>query len=233
MTNPTVTHAHPVQSRIWQLLLAALLSFSLVACGEVDDDDGDERSSVALPTDDTIPLDLYCKDIGLFGEDCVLDDPANPYARSIVTEDTKFDLDADAPSATAKFYLWATALARGAGNPGENQFYVGLYLHQMWASSNSELTRLQALRAYRSYLDNYFDTILFFEIPVDSGDFVPQDVNTFVGQMLFDPTDVTNTFTSTRLFNPDPAVNRFEASIEIGEWGYFWDQTLEIFTKQP
>lgn len=233
MINRTLKNAQPAESKGLLWVFIALLLIALTACGEVDDDDGDERDEVALPTDDTIPLDLYCKDIGLLGENCVLDDPANPYARSIVTEDSKFELDADAPSATAKFYLWATALARGAGNPGENQFYVGLYLHQMWASSNSELTRLQALRAYRAYLDNFFDTILFFEIPVDSENFVPQDVNTFVGQMLFDPTDVTNTFTSTRLFSPDPATNVFEASIEIGEWGYFFDEDTETFTRQP
>jgi hypothetical protein len=214
-------------------MLAALLVFLVTGCGEVDDDDGELRNEVALPTDDTIPFDLYCVDIGIFDNTCVLDDPANPYARSIVTEDTKFDLDADAPSATAKFYLWATALARSAGNAGENQFYVALYLHNMWASSNSELTRLQALRAYQSYLDNYFDTILFFQIPVGSDNDVPQDVNTFVGEMLFDPTDLTNTFTSSRLFNPDPAVNRFEASITVGQWGYVYDQTTEVFTKQP
>lgn len=233
MMNRTLKNAHLAESTGLQWIMIALLVLALTACGEVDDDDGDDRNTVALPTDDTIPLDLYCKDIGLVGDNCVLDDPANPYARSIVTEDTKFELDADAPSATAKFYLWATALARGAGNPGENQFYVGLYLHQMWAASNSELTRLQALRAYRSYLDNYFDTILFFEVPVDSGNFLPQDVNMFVGDLLFDPTDITNTFTSTRLFNPDPAVNRFEASLEIGDWGYVYDEATKTFTKQP
>ncbi len=233
MTNPIVKNAHPVQSRFLQLLFAAMLALLLTACGEVDDDDGDDVSTLQLPTDDTIPFDLYCRDIGLFDNTCVLDDPANPYARSIVTEDTKFDLDADAPSATAKFYLWATALARGAGNPGENQFYVALYLHQMWASSDSELTRRQALRAYQSYLDNYFDSILFFQIPVGSDNDVPQDINMFVGQMLFDPTNVNNTFNSTRLFNNDPDVNKFEASIEVGSWGYVYDEDTEIFTKQP
>jgi hypothetical protein len=213
----------------WRLLVAGMLILVLSGCGEVDDDDGTVVNTVALPTDDTIPLDLYCEDIGIFTETCILDDPANPYATSPLSVDLKFELDADAPSFTAKFYLWGTALAKGIGAPGENQFYVALNLHRMWASSNSELTRLQALRAYRSYLDNYFNSTTFFEIPVDSGNFVPQSLNIFTGEMLFDPADISNTFTSTRLFNPDPNVNRFEAEIEVGIWGYFYDQITEEF----
>jgi hypothetical protein len=213
----------------WRLLVAGMLILVLSGCGEVDDDDGTVVNTVALPTDDTIPLDLYCEDIGIFTETCILDDPANPYATSPLSVDLKFELDADAPSFTAKFYLWGTALAKGIGAPGENQFYVALNLHRMWASSNSELTRLQALRAYRSYLDNYFNSTTFFEIPVDSGNFVPQSLNIFTGEMLFDPADISNTYTSTRLFNPDPNVNRFEAEIEVGIWGYFYDQITEEF----
>ena len=215
----------------WRLLLGGLLLLALGGCG-VSDSDGEARDSIALPTDDTIPFELYCADIGIYPNQCVLDDPDNPYARSIVSEKTKFELDADAPSATAKFYVWATALARGAGNPGENQFYAALNLHRMWASSTSETTRLQALKAYRAYLDNFFDSVTFFEIPVGSGNLFPQSLNQGVGQMLFDPTDVTNTFgTSTRLFNPADAINRDEASKLVGSWGYFFDQTTEIFTK--
>ncbi len=215
------------------LLLVVFSSFMLLtACGK-SSSDGKVQNTVDLPTDDTRPFNLYCKDVGLYLEDCVLDDPDNPYARSAVTEDTKFDLDADAPSATAKFYLWATALTRGAGNPGENQFYVALNLHRMWASSNSELTRLQALRAYQSYLDNFFDTITLPEEPADSGIFVPRSMNLWTGQMLFDPTALGNYWNSTRLFNPDPDVNRNEAANEVNDWGYFYDQDLEIFSINP
>ena len=210
------------------ILLGALIMLT-TGCGEVDDDDGTDRSEVQLPTDDTVPFDLYCPDVGLFTETCILDDPDNPYARSAFDNELKFDLDADAPSATARFYLWGTALAKGVGAPGENQFYVALNLHRMWASSNSELTRVQALRAYQSYLDNYFNSTTFFEIPLDSGDFVPQSLNIFTGEMLFDPADGGNTYTSARLFNPDPAVNRFEAEIKVGEWGYFFDQITKEF----
>jgi hypothetical protein len=211
-------------------LVLIAVTFLVAGCGK-DSDDGTVTNSVQLPTDDTIPLNLHCADIGLKGETCILDDPNNPYARASVTELNKFDLDADAPSATAKFYLWGTALARGAGAPGENQFYTALYLHRMWAASNSELTRLQAIRAYRSFLDNYFNSLTFFEIPVGSGNLFPQDLTKFTGQMLFDPTDLTNTFTSSRLFSADANVNNNLAAQEVGTWGYFYDQNAELFIR--
>ena len=127
--------------------------------------------------------------------------------------------------------MWGTALARGAGAPGENQFYVALNLHRMWASSDSDLTRLQALKAYRSLLDNYFGSVTFFEIPLESDEFFPQSLNLWTGQLLFDPTALTNTFTSTRLFSSDPDINKSKATQEIAEWGYFYDQDAQQFTK--
>lgn len=206
------------------------VTFLVVGCGK-DSDDGTVTNTIQLPTDDSIPLVLRCANVGLKGEKCVLDDPKNPYARVIVNEKNKFALAADAPSATAKFYVWATALAKGAGAPGENQFFVALYLHRMWAASNSEPTRLQALRAYRSFLDNYFNSVTFFEIPIGSENFFPQNLNTFTGQLLFDPTALTNTFTSTRLFSADLNVNKNLANQKIGLWGYFYDQNTQKFIK--
>jgi len=221
--------AHTTSLKGKALILLAMVML-ISSCGK-DSDDGDIVNTVDLPTDDTIALKLHCADVGIFEETCILDDPANPYARAIVSEDNKFDLDAEAPSATAKFYLWGTALARGAGAPGENQFFTALNLHRMWAASNSELTRLQAIRAYRSLLDNYFNSVTFFEIPLDSENFFPQNLNMFTGQLLFDPTDLNNTFTTSRLFSADPNVNKDLANQEIGVWGYFYDQDVQQFIK--
>lgn len=211
-------------------LLLVVLALLVTGCGK-DKGDGDVLGAIELPTDDTKALKLNCENVGIHRETCILDDPNNPYVNVIVSQDTKFDLDAEAPSATAKFYMWGTALARGAGAPGENQFYVALNLHRMWASSDSEQTRLQALKAYRSYLDNYFNSVTFFEIPLDSDEFFPQSLNLWTGQLLFDPTALTNTFTSTRLFSSDPDINKSKASQEVGEWGYFYDQDAQLFTK--
>ena len=213
-------------------LLLAVLVLMMTGCGK-DSGDGVVRNTVALPTDDTIPFNLYCVDIGLYLNQCILDDPDNPYAFTPISEEGKFELDADAPSATARFYLWGTALARGIGAPGENQFYVALNLHYMWGSSNSELTRLQALRAYQSYLDNYFDSVTYFEIPDDSDEFFPFSLNRFTGEMLFDPADPDNTYSGARLFSPGEDENKSIASQVVADWGYYYDQDLGIFTRIP
>jgi hypothetical protein len=216
-----------IKTRVFVLLVVTLL---IAGCGK-DSDDGSVINTVQLPTDDSIPFVLRCTDVGIKNETCILDDSNNPYSRAAVNEGTKFGLDADAPSFTAKFYLWGTALARGAGAPGENQFYTALNLHRMWAASNSEITRLQAIRAYRSLLDNYFNSVTFFEIPIDSKKFFPQNLNRFTGQLLFTPTDLTNTFPSSRLFSEDANVNKDLANQEIGTWGYFYDQNTQQFIK--
>ena len=229
MINTPILNARKTSASLLLVLVSSLMLLS--GCGS-GSSDGTERNEVALPTDDTAPFRLECRDVGLFGEDCVLADVNNPYALSAITEENKFDLDADAPSATAKFYVWATALAKGIGAPGENQFYVALNLHRMWASSNTDTTRTQALRAYQSYLDNFLFSVTFFEIPEDSEEFFPFSLNVFTHEMLFDPADVNNTFTSTRLFSPDPAVNRDKASQKVGEWGFYVDKdTSELFTR--
>lgn len=217
----------------WCAVLVAVLVTAVAGCG-VDSDDGDDRNTVGLAFDDTVALDLYCANIGVFPDRCVLEDPANPYRFSIVTEDTKFDLAADAPSETARFYLWATALAKGAGIPGEDQYNVALSLQRLWGSSNSELTRLQALKAYRAYLDNFFDSIRFREEPPNSGNIVPRNLNKATGQNLFNPAGGGNQEGSTDpLFNPDPAINADEAAKEVGDWGYTYDQVNEIFSQAP
>ena len=227
MINTPILNARKTSASLLLVLVSSLMLLS--GCGK-SSSDGTEQNTVALPTDDTAPFRLECRNVGLFGEDCVLADSANPYARSSFDNELKFELDDEAPSATARFYLWATALAKGVGAPGENQFYVALNLHRMWASSNTETTRTQALRAYQSYLDNYLNSTTFFEIPEDSDEFFPFSLDEFTGEMLFDPTDVTNTFTSKRLFSPDPAGNRDRASQAVGAWGFYFDQTTEIFT---
>ena len=213
------------------LILAGVMILFAAGCGEVDESDGTVVNSIALPTDDSIPLNLFCADVGINNEKCILDDPANPYARVSVSEENKFELDGEVPSATAGFYLWATALARGAGAPGENQFYTALNLQRMWAASNSDLTRFQALRAYRSLLDNFFDSATFFEIPLDSGNFFPQNLNIFAGELLFTPTDQANTYTSAGLFSADPKVNKDLAHQALGEWGYFYDENTGLIIK--
>ncbi len=99
--------------------------------------------------------------------------------------------------AKARFYFWATALARRGS--GENQ-----YLHRTWpcmsygaqASMNgfgSPNAQEQAIKAYRSVLDNYFGSVTFFTTcdflpcPPNPETFYSIIVSDLTGQELFNP----------------------------------------------
>jgi hypothetical protein len=163
-----------------KLLLTVLLGASALVSagceGERAADDGQVINNIALPTD--VVLNFYCQNVGVHPETCVLDDPENPFATTTIIEfdpndpdaTNKFDLFNAIPAgpsgAKARFYFWATALASRAS--GENQFYAALALHELFdANSNvlskDELARAQALKAYRSVLDNFFGSATVFE----------------------------------------------------------------------
>ncbi len=133
-------------------------------------------TAIALPTD--VVLNLACANVGINDEQCVLSDPENPFATTTIIEfnvndpdaTNKFDLFNSIPAgptgAKARFYFWATALARRPS--GENQFYTAMALHELFdANSNvlstDELVREQALKAHRSLLDNFFGSVTVFE----------------------------------------------------------------------
>ena len=192
----------------------------MTGCGEVDSEDGQVLNSITLPEDSV--LKLFCPDAGIAAEPCILNDPDNPYATTPITDLNKFVLSDAAPSAKARFYLWSTAQAMSPR--GENQFRVAVELHQMFSESGSDLAREQALKAYRSVLDNYFNSATFFEAdflpPPDI--FFPFPVRKLVGQSM-----VTPAAPLTALFDqPIKALRQF------GEWGYTYDDqgTLD-FTR--
>lgn len=203
----------------WQTLLLSTIVLTVTACGEVDKNDGSVRNGIELPVDNV--LTLFCPDAGIAAETCILDDPDNPYALTSVNDDNKFELSDAAPSAKARFYLWATAQAMSPR--GENQFYVASALQEMYASSGSELAKEQSLKAYRSVLDNYYYSVTFFEAdflpPPDI--FYPFPVRKLVGQNL-----VTPTAPLTLLFD-----NATQVLEEFGQWGYTYDdQVTKDFT---
>ena len=151
-------------ARILFVMLSATLVLS--ACDEPDEDEGIVITGIELPTDTL--LNLYCPDVGIGGETCVMQDPENPYRTAVVLEfdpmnpdgPTKFDLFIEIPSgptgAKARFYLWATALAaRNDGfGAGENQWYLAQALHELFTYNEDPIIQAHALRAYRSVLDN-------------------------------------------------------------------------------
>ncbi|MEJ2534770.1 MAG: hypothetical protein P8008_04725, partial [Gammaproteobacteria bacterium] len=182
--------------------------------GERKAGDGEVINSIVLPTDTV--LNLACEDVGIAGELCVLEDPENPFVRVPILEfdvnnpgaENKFDLFNSLPpgptGAKARFYFWATALARRQS--GENQFYTALALHELWDLNRDPIIQEQALKAYRSVLDNFFGSVTVFtccpaaspdgETPVP----FPVGLNELVADNLF-RTDATG---YARLVPGDP-----------------------------
>ena len=164
----------------YRMVLLAVTALAVSGCNERDSkNDGEVINNILLPTD--VVLNLFCPDVGINDERCVLDDPENPFATVAVLEpdqvpededgnplaNSKFDLNNALPpgpsGAKARFYLWATALANR--QTGENQWYVARALHELYdANSNrvfeDELIKEHAKRAYRSVLDNFFGSVI-------------------------------------------------------------------------
>ncbi|MDJ0928564.1 MAG: hypothetical protein QNJ73_13080 [Gammaproteobacteria bacterium] len=151
----------------------------LVGCGGPSSSDGVVANEIPLPTDTL--LNLACADVGINIEQCVLDDFENPFRATVTKEfdpndpdaDTKFALNNSLPEgptgAKARFYLWATALARFPS--GENQYNTALALHELFTTSGDPLIREQAKRAYRSVWENFFGSVTVFEC---CGEFFPE-----------------------------------------------------------
>ena len=238
------------------LLFCALLALAITGCGGgggPDKGDGKVVNETQVPTD--FRLSLQCEDVGIYTETCVLDDPDNPFRTSIILEfdvnnpdaDTKFDqldeldLPAGAEGAKSRFYFWATALARFPS--GENQFFTAVALHEIYtagggANGGSPNARDQAIRAYRSVLDNFFGSVTFlstcdflFPSPPEPEYLYSVIVSDAAGKNLVDPPGPT-TFTDcdgnvndvlgleTLFPAPRPVDSEFTAKDLLGEWGY-------------
>ena len=212
------------------MLLFALAMLGIEGCGS-GDGGGKNITTQTLPTG--LSLTLECDGVGVYPEDCILDDRRNPYATVNIIEfdpqdedaDNKFDLFEQIPPgpeyAISRFYFWATALARRGS--GENQFYTAVALHELWSTGvddgfGSPNAQEQAKKAYRACLDYFFDDFTFigpFPDPNDpDGDFVPFPIRSLVGTQLVPSPDWAT------LFPADDSV--LAAKTELGEWGYFY-----------
>lgn len=213
--------SHGARSTPATALVALLTGLALLAvsgCDGRSDSDGTVINQILLPTDTL--LNLGCADVGIGFETCVLVDPENPFAFVPIPEfdvnnpdaPTKFELANNIPAgptgAKARFYLWATALARRPS--GENQWYTARALHELYSANSDPLIREQALRAYRSVLDNFFGSVTFFECC--GGISFPVTLNERVADDLY-RTDATG---FRRLVPGDP----LNVLSLLGEWGY-------------
>jgi hypothetical protein len=218
MTKNFIESARSASPRVGITVVLAVAVIAITGCDGRSNSDGEVINQILLPTDTL--LNLGCADVGIAAERCVLVDPENPFAFVAIPEfdvnnpdgPTKFDLANDIPAgpagAKARFYLWATALARRPS--GENQWYTARALHELFNANSDPLIQQQALRAYRSVLDNFFGSVTFFELP--GGVAFPATLNERVADDLY-RTDATG---YRRLVPGDP-INVLSL---LGEWGY-------------
>jgi len=205
-----------IMTRIKKFVATGFALLILTSCGSGG---GVNSNQIALPIDNV--LSFFCATEGVFTDDCVLFDPNNSYVYTQIDDVTKWTLEAAAPSAKARFYIWATALARAP--TGENQFYTAKALHEVFTISGDVRVKAQALLAYRSVLDNYFGSVTYFKAPwLGPGITYAQPLADLVGDYMHNPSAV-----SLGLLYTDPTL----ALSAMSSWGYVYDPATGSMIK--
>ncbi len=217
-------HSTRTQAALFRLPLLVLFGLVTAGCGG-SNSGGTDITTIALPTDTL--LNLTCEEVGVWPESCVVDDPENPYRSGLSESSTSITrmrrpsspwrdaIPAGRTGAKARFYLWATALARRAS--GENQWYTARALHELYNYNDDPVIQEQALKAYRSVLDNFFGSATFFECCANldpNGDPVPFSIP--LNELTADDLYRTDATGWTRLIPGDPLL----AISVMADWGY-------------
>jgi len=239
MSNINQRKAEPAM--IKHLILALLGAGALFVAGcasERDENDGQVFNTILLPTD--VVLNLACENVGVHPETCVLDDPENPFAAVPISEFdpfnpedpfNKLELEAKIPKgptgAKARFYFWATALARQGS--GENQYFTALALHELFdansnALSEDELVREQALKAYESTLFNFFSSVYVRTCRVVDGCNPPVNFFVTINERVADNLYRTEA-TGWRRLVPGIPLAAIEQMID---WGFTYDPCTDL-----
>lgn len=129
-----------------KLLVVPALGLLLAGCNPSDG----EPTAVASNEG----FSLYCPNVGINDNQCVLSDPENPYANETVNATNKYTFFGATTNARGAFYLWATAQANDQS--GENQYQTAKSLHELYDDNGNAAAKEQAKLAYKSVLDNFY-----------------------------------------------------------------------------
>ena len=240
MKNLNRPEAQPSVLKRLLLVLSGIVALGVAGCdsGERDENDGQLFNTIILPTD--VVLNLACEDVGVNPETCVLDDPENPFALVPIPEfdpnnpDDPFNklvLNAAIPAgpngAKARFYLWATALARFPS--GENQYFTALALHELFdansnALSEDELVREQAIKAYKATLDYFFGSVYIRTCRIVDGCNPPTNFFYTINEEVADNLYRTEA-TGFRRLVPGIELRVIELLLD---WGYTYDPCTDL-----
>lgn len=110
---------------------------------------------------DALDFQLYSRDVGVYPDTSVLDDPNNPFAEVALGTDVQWDLTADEQWVGA-FYAWSTLLATYQPT-GESQYYTATALSQIYLREDADPDDLyfvwrNAVDGYQVVLDTFPDS---------------------------------------------------------------------------
>ena len=203
------------------IILTLVISVILGSCFDDPVFEKHDRGPVPIPVGNGSNFSLYSEDTAIYPDKSVLKDPNNIFALANLTEFNKWDYAGSEFSEEARFYMWATRLAKWAS--GENQYYTAEALHQMFSNTGNEDLRQQAIRAYRSVLVNFFYDITWFEYPPGSEDTYPYKLNRLACERLYDPSGL-----GLRNLFDDHDYPDIIAMGAIASWGFVYDRSADI-----
>ena len=202
------------------IIILIILSLALLLIAGCDRKTGTLVDVVDLPTD--YVLDLYSVNEGIYPDQSVLANPANPYADANINMENVWDLNDVSPSPKAKFYLWASALANIP--IGEYQFFTAKSLHELYTAGGSENARMQAIKAYRATLDHFFDSVTWWKADwIVDETYYAVLLRNLVGQSMYDPSEMN----LLPLYS-DPVL----ALADLSEWGYVYDFETKTLSRR-
>lgn len=142
-----------------------VIGMGMVSCG-APKGGGETKEPLQL---EQLPLPDVTGNAGVHPSDAVMNDPQNPFVRTVISDANRWAItgwgeaaDASPSRLSARFYVWATRLV--IAKNGEAQYHTAnalkaLATHQGVDEERRALYREAAIRAYQSVLDNFKDAL--------------------------------------------------------------------------